>query len=170
MSAESLELSRLLRPLLPRLYHLIRRRSPGWDMTTAQSSVITTLTDKGAMRMGTLANLEGVRLPTATSVVNGLIKLGLVERRADPDDRRAVVVDLTTQGRAEVGELAEDRNQYFARQLDRLTGEERAALEAAVPAMTRLLDLTTDRDRREAIANDERTWHSAAEIRSPETH
>lgn len=138
---EPLDLSRQLRPLLPRLYHLIRRRSPGWDMTTAQSSAITTLTDKGAMRMSTLAQLEGVRLPTATSVVNGLIKLGLVERRADSQDRRAVVVDLTAQGRKQVRELVDDRDRHFAGLLSQLSEDDRRVLEAAVPAMSRLLEL-----------------------------
>ncbi|GAB3259290.1 MarR family winged helix-turn-helix transcriptional regulator [Arthrobacter pigmenti] len=147
-TSEPLDLSLQLRPLLPRLYHLVRRRSPGWDMTTAQSSVMTTLIDRGAMRMGTLAALEGVRLPTATSVVNGLIKLGLVERRADPDDRRAVVVDLTAVGRAQVRELVEERNQQFARLLTGLGESDRKLLEAAVPAMSRLLDLQAETEER----------------------
>lgn len=148
-TSEPLALSLQLRPLLPRLYHLVRRRSPGWDMTTAQSSVMTTLIDRGAMRMGTLAALEGVRLPTATSVVNGLIKLGLVERRADPDDRRAVVVDLTAVGRAQVRELVDERNQQFARLLTGLSDSDRKLLEAAVPAMSRLLDLQAETEERQ---------------------
>lgn len=148
-SNESLDLSIQLRPLLPRLYHLIRRRAPGWDMSSAQASVVTTLTDKGPMRMGTLAALEGVRLPTATSVVNGLIKLGLVERRADPQDRRAVVVDLTVQGRAQVRELIDERNRHFARLLAQLSDSDQKLLEAAVPAMSRLLDLHAETEERQ---------------------
>lgn len=118
-------------------------------MTTAQSSVMTTLTDRGPMRMGTLAALEGVQLPTATSVVNGLIKLGLVERRADPEDRRAVVVDLTGQGRAQIRALVDQRNQQFAGLLAQLSDSDRKLLEAAVPAMNKLLDLQAETEERQ---------------------
>lgn len=138
---ESLELSRQLRPMLPRLYHLSRRRLPGWDLTASQSSTMTTLVDRGPLRMGELAALEGVQLPSATSVVNGLVKLELVERRADPGDRRAVVIDLTERGRKQVQELVTRRNQAFALLLERLPEADRRLLEGAVPAIGRLLAL-----------------------------
>lgn len=141
---ESLQLSRELRPMLPRLYHLSRRRIPGWDLTTSQSSAMSTLVDRGPLRMSELAALEGVQLPSATSVVNGLVKLGLVERRADPTDRRAVVIDLTPKGRRQVDELVDRRNHSFALLLDRLDEQDRRLLEDAVPAVARLLSLGPD--------------------------
>ncbi|MGW9403292.1 MarR family winged helix-turn-helix transcriptional regulator [Arthrobacter sp. NPDC055585] len=141
---ESLKLSRQLRPMLPRLYHLSRRRIPGWDLTASQSSVMSTLVDRGPLRMGELAALEGVQLPSATSVVNGLVKLDLVERRADPADRRAVVIDLTRKGREQVDQLVERRNQSFALLLERLPEQDRKLLQDALPAVVRLLSLGPD--------------------------
>ena len=141
---ESLQLSQELRPMLPRLYHLSRRRIPGWDLTASQSSVMSTLVDRGPMRMGELAALEGVQLPSATSVVNGLVKLDLVERRADPADRRAVVIDLTRKGREQVDQLVERRNQSFALLLERLPEQDRKLLQDALPAVVRLLSLGPD--------------------------
>ena len=143
-SSESLDLSRQLRPLLTRVYQMVRRRSPGWDISAAQSSVLTTLMDRGPLRMGELAAIEGVRMPTATSVVARLVKLGLVERIADPQDRRAVLVGITARGSAQIGELVAERNTRFAELLDRLSDEERRLLRAAVPAMAHLvaLDIT----------------------------
>ena len=141
---ESLQLSQELRPMLPRLYHLSRRRIPGWDLTASQSSVMSTLVDRGPMRMGELAALEGVQLPSATSVVNGLVKLDLVERRADPADRRAVVIDLTRKGREQVDQLVERRNQSFALLLERLPEQDRKLLRDALPAVVRLLSLGPD--------------------------
>ncbi|GAA3674035.1 hypothetical protein GCM10023081_10480 [Arthrobacter ginkgonis] len=142
MSAHgSLELSRQLRPLLTRVYQMVRRRSPGWDISAAQSSVLTTLMDRGALRMGELAVIEGVRMPTATSVVARLVKLGLVERIADPQDRRAVLVGITARGSAQISELVAERNARFAELLARLSDEERRLLRAAVPAMAHLVAL-----------------------------
>lgn len=140
-TGEQLELSQQLRPLLVRAYQMVRRRSPGWDLSAAQSSVLTTLLDRGSLRMGELAAIEGVRMPTATSVVARLVKLGLVERSADPQDRRAVLVGLTTQGRAQIGQLVADRNAHFAELLAGLSAGERQLLQAAVPAMARLVAL-----------------------------
>ncbi|WP_312180043.1 MarR family transcriptional regulator [Arthrobacter sp.] len=138
---ESLNLSRQLRPMLPRLYHLSRQRIPGWDLTASQASAMATLIDHGPLRMGELASLEGVQLPSATSVINGLVKLDLVERRADPEDRRAVMIDLTDKGRTQVGELVTKRNHSFALLLEQLPAEDRWLLEAAIPAIDRLLAL-----------------------------
>ena len=91
-----------------------------------------------------LAALEGVQLPSATSVVNGLVKLDLVERRADPADRRAVVIDLTRKGREQVDQLVERRNQSFALLLERLPEQDRKLLRDALPAVVRLLSLGPD--------------------------
>jgi len=139
MQDEQLELSRQLRPLLTRIYQMVRRHSPGWDVTAAQSSVLTTLLDKGKLRMGELAALEGVKMPTATSVVAGLVRIGLVERLADPNDRRRVLVDLTSDGRSQIAALAAERDREFARLLADLGPEDRNLLAAAAPAMSRLL-------------------------------
>ena len=89
--------------------------------------------------MGELAALEGVKMPTATSVVAGLVRIGLVERLADPNDRRRVLVDLTSDGRSQIAALAAERDQEFARLLADLRPEDRSLLAAAAPAMSRLL-------------------------------
>ena len=49
----------------------------------------------GAVRMSDLADRLGIARRSATSVVEELVTRGLVERRADPDDRRAVEVAVT---------------------------------------------------------------------------
>jgi DNA-binding MarR family transcriptional regulator len=47
-----------------------------------------------------LAQLEGISQPTATKLVNGLERDGLVQRAADPADGRGRLVRLTPAGRA----------------------------------------------------------------------
>ena len=136
-----LQLSEELRPLLSRVYQMVRRRSPGWDISAVQSSVLTALLDKGPLRMGELAALEGVRMPTATSMVSRLEKLGLVRRMPDSEDRRAVLVDLTDDGRSQIAELVAERNDQFADLLAGLDEADLRHLRDAVPAMARLLAL-----------------------------
>jgi MarR family transcriptional regulator for hemolysin len=47
-----------------------------------------------------LARSLGIEGPTLTRHLDGMERAGLVERRRDPDDRRAVLVELTEAGRA----------------------------------------------------------------------
>ena len=78
-------------------------------LTFAQSRVLRILARHGEpMRMGDLAARFEVAPRSATSMVDSLEALGLVERRADPTDRRSVLVGLTPDGLAlmdRIGEL-----------------------------------------------------------------
>lgn len=67
------------------------------DLTLAQYRVLVFL--DGADRPAThVAGLLDVTPSTVTSVVDGLTHRNLVERRADPSDRRRVVLSLTEEG------------------------------------------------------------------------
>lgn len=68
-------------------------------LTFAQSRVLRILARREEpMRMGDLATRFEVAPRSATSMIDSLETLGLVERRADPTDRRSVLVDLTPDG------------------------------------------------------------------------
>jgi len=70
-------------------------------LTFAQSRVLRILARRGEpMRMGDLAARFEVAPRSATSMIDSLETLGLAERRADPTDRRSVLVGLTPDGLA----------------------------------------------------------------------
>lgn len=152
------DLARDLRPAVTRLYLALRRRAPVAELTAAQASALSTLLIHAPLRMGALAEHEGIRMPTATALVDGLIKLGLARRSADPDDRRAVIVELTDEGRAAIEAARRRRDDALSAALDALSDEQRAQLTAATTALTELHRLleqvppstttaeTTDRD------------------------
>jgi DNA-binding MarR family transcriptional regulator len=62
------------------------------------------------MSMGELATALAVDPPNATVIVDELQDLGLVKRRAHPDDRRAKLVEATPKGR----ELARRADEILA--------------------------------------------------------
>jgi DNA-binding MarR family transcriptional regulator len=68
------------------------------DMTVAQLRVLLFLYTEGSGRMSVIASSIGIAVSTATGIVDNLVKKDLVERRADPDDRRLVICVLTPQG------------------------------------------------------------------------
>lgn len=65
------------------------------EMTMSQTKCMYLLIASGRLRMSELAAKLGVTSSTATGAVDGLVALGLVERREDPADRRQVVVTPT---------------------------------------------------------------------------
>ncbi|WP_026360545.1 MarR family winged helix-turn-helix transcriptional regulator [Amycolatopsis nigrescens] len=138
------ELAGELRPLVFRLYYVVRRQTPQLRLTLTQGSVLAELMRGGPRRMTALAEFEGVKLPSMTDVVARLERLGLVRRAPDPDDRRAVLVRVTEEGARFYQELVAAREEFLRERLTRLDPAERDAIEAALPALRRLLDPTVD--------------------------
>ncbi|GAA1074346.1 MarR family winged helix-turn-helix transcriptional regulator [Tsukamurella spumae] len=142
--AAHIDLASRLRPPLLQLHFLVRRNTPGPDLTPAQQAALQSLARLGPVRMGELARYLRIRLPSATSAVDGLERLGLAERSPDPDDGRAVVVQLSEHGTELTNELIAARNMRLAGHLGELTEAERRSLDAAVPALNRLMELYRD--------------------------
>ncbi|HKP18460.1 MAG TPA: MarR family transcriptional regulator [Gaiellaceae bacterium] len=87
---------------LERLFSsLARTGSPlsGGSLTTTQRLVLIELVDSGPLRLGTLAERIGATDPTVSRAIDGLVQTGVVDRKNDPDDRRAVLHDATERGR-----------------------------------------------------------------------
>lgn len=61
----------------------------------------------GSTRMVDIALDLGVTGRTLTTMVDAMEKQGMLERVPDPDDRRAIQLELTGEGQAMVGPLAE---------------------------------------------------------------
>jgi DNA-binding MarR family transcriptional regulator len=96
-------LPELFRQVNRRLRELGRTSMEPWDVTPAQSRALGVLQRGGPLRLNELAERLRIVPRSATEVVDALEAAGLVERRPDPHDRRAVQVGLTEQG-ARVGE------------------------------------------------------------------
>ncbi|GAC84894.1 putative MarR family transcriptional regulator [Gordonia paraffinivorans NBRC 108238] len=139
------QLASALRPTITRLYLSLRRRTPVVELTAAQTSALSVLADHGPMRMGELAERESIRMPTATSVVDGLTKHDFVERRPDPGDRRAVLVGLTDHGREVVERIRLSRDVALTDALASLSDEHLRTLAAAAPALRALRDVLDQR-------------------------
>jgi len=86
-------------------------------LSPARFSVLATLRYEGAQRLGDLARREGVAQPTMSKLVAGLERDRLIVRRADGDDHRAVIVDLTADGRALVRRARARKIEWIGRVL-----------------------------------------------------
>lgn len=79
---------------------------------------------RGQATMSQLAMDLGAPLSTVTGLVNRLARRELVTRQRDPGDRRAIVVELTPQGRVIAGHLQTALQGLFARIQSSLTPDE----------------------------------------------
>jgi DNA-binding MarR family transcriptional regulator len=80
------------------LRHLRRETLAPWDIAPSHSRALGVLTRHGAMRLSELSDRLHIAPRSTTEVVDGLQDRGLVERRPDPQDRRATLVALTDEG------------------------------------------------------------------------
>lgn len=67
-----------------------------------------------------------VTAPTATSLIEDLVKRGLLVRQADPSDRRAVHVELTLRGKKALREHMGRKARIIERILGVLSAKDRA--------------------------------------------
>jgi DNA-binding MarR family transcriptional regulator len=121
-------LSEAFRSVARQLRQTSLRSLAQWDITPSQSRALRVLTRHGAIRLSGLSEHLRIAPRSTTEVVDDLEAKGLIERRPDPEDRRATLVALTGHG-ATVGEAIRSASGTEAeRVFDRLSATDRANL------------------------------------------
>ncbi len=109
------------------------------DLTLAQYYLLSPLESDRGVPLSRLAESAGIAPPTATRIVDGLEKAGLVRRERSATDRRAVLVSLTATGHRSVtrkrSELAERRRRLY----ENLEPEERRQSERLLRHLAELI-------------------------------
>jgi DNA-binding MarR family transcriptional regulator len=131
--SSDLELAARLRVAVGRLHRRIRLDSN--DVPPLQLSTLVTIQDHGPLRLGELAAREAVSAPTMTRVLAALDERGLIVRSPDPGDARSTLVALSPVGVEVLADVRSRRTALVDARLARLTPQQRAALEAAIPAL-----------------------------------
>jgi DNA-binding MarR family transcriptional regulator len=111
--------------------HLLRRareEDRALGITPARLSALSVVVFRGPLTIGELAQAEGVRSATMTGIVTGLEEQGLVRRRPDDRDRRAVRVEATPAGKRMIARGRTRRIGAVAQRLGELADEDLAAL------------------------------------------
>ncbi|WP_085067095.1 MarR family winged helix-turn-helix transcriptional regulator [Catenuloplanes japonicus] len=120
---------------------MVRRLSTAGQLNMTAAAVLARLRRKGPQRLTELAICEGVSQPGMTQLVTRLEREGLARRTPDASDRRVVLVEATPEGL----DLVERRRAERAAALHELVGAlspaDRAAIDAALPALTRLVEI-----------------------------
>lgn len=120
-----------------RLARILRTHTTS-GLTPTQLSALGVVFRDGPLTLGELAAAEQVRAPSITRTVDLLVAAGLVERRTNPNDARAVLVAVTPQGEQLVKQIRSARRSWLASQWAELSDQERRALQRAAPILRKL--------------------------------
>jgi DNA-binding MarR family transcriptional regulator len=107
-------------------------------LSPARLSAMSVLVFGGPRTVGGLAEVEGVRSPTMTQLVNGLEADGLVRRRAVREDGRRVVVEATPAGRRVLRKAQARRLDVLVELLQAADADELDLLDRAAAVLERL--------------------------------
>ncbi|WP_459463618.1 MarR family winged helix-turn-helix transcriptional regulator [Rhizobium sp. No.120] len=142
----------LLRAVLA-LGRRLRGERPQGAVTLPAISLLGTLGRLGPMSAVRLATEERLQPQSLTRIVAALEGDGLIERRRDPADQRALIIALTDKGNAVLANDLRARQAWLSEAMLRVLSEgERAALIAATDIMLKLA--FDDQGRSEIDAHD----------------
>lgn len=125
------ELASLVERFVGALWWRINSELPS-ELSRTSASILENLRAQGPQRVTALAAHEQVAQPTMSMIIKRLSARGLVERRPDPEDRRATLVGITPLGLDTLTQRAQLRSRWFASQLADLDATDRCAVAAAV--------------------------------------
>ena len=118
-------------------------RSPdAWadvDLTFTQLRALFALySSDRPVRVSDLATRLKMSLASASALSDRLVRLGYVGRRADPMDRRAVLLEVAAKGSRLLARIERRSNAQLAHALRRMTAHEREALATSIRAFIRV--------------------------------
>jgi len=127
-----------LRVVIARTARRLRQES-GVDLSPSLTAALGTIERRGPLTPSELATIERVQRPTATRIIARLEENGLIDRAADPADRRSSLVSVTPDGRALLRRLRANKDAFLARRLERLEPDELVVLDRAAEILERVL-------------------------------
>lgn len=113
---------------------------PGAKLTHAQYHLLAALEDGRALAVGELAAAAGVSSPTATRMLDGLERDGLVRREPAAEDRRRISVTTTEAGASALAETRARIDAARERLFAQLSPQERVQAEVLLPRLAEALE------------------------------
>jgi DNA-binding MarR family transcriptional regulator len=116
----------------------------GAGVTVTQHRLLVLVAAHGSRTINEVADELGVAQSNASRSCDRLARLGLLERRRSPDDRRVVQVALTRAGRRLLDDVTRVRSHEIERVLAAMSPEERAVGQRAMLAFSAAADELPD--------------------------
>jgi DNA-binding MarR family transcriptional regulator len=136
--------AQLIATVAPLMRHLVAhaRRRPTWKLarlTYQQYNVLRVIDTQGPVGQAEVARFLLVTAPVVTRLATALAEAGLLVRRPDPKDRRAVKLALTPSGRRRARAMRVELLEAARELLEPLPEEHRDAVRTALGELQVLL-------------------------------
>ena len=128
-------LGELVTTVATRLRAAWREGLAPWGLSPHQGRALLVVALRPGLRPTDLAVRLDIAPRSATEVVDGLVDAGLLVRTPSPEDRRAVTLDLTAEGRDRVEAIRTSRAEAADTFFDVLSAEDRAQLARHLAAL-----------------------------------
>jgi DNA-binding MarR family transcriptional regulator len=134
-----------LRVAVLRIYRALKIRAEH-HITPSQGSALARIEKSEPVRIGVLANLEGISAASMSKIIDCLVEDSYVERVADPHDGRASVVQLTSAGREIIHAIRTANTEALETALESLSETERSLLRRSLPVLEKVAEALQVRD------------------------
>jgi DNA-binding MarR family transcriptional regulator len=129
-----------LRAAIGRLSGRLRPTVAGSQLTPSQILVLFTIVRLGPLRLSDVAAIESLNPTMLSRLIGQLTDAGLIRRTADPEDRRAALVEATAQGRRLRERIHRERTRALQTYVDELDEPQREILWRALPVLEELAE------------------------------
>jgi DNA-binding MarR family transcriptional regulator len=135
-------LANRLRPVLLRLARELRREIHTLGVTSGQVTLLVQIKRNPGITASELAERERISAPGMSGHISRLETATLIERTR-ATDRRRIGLTLTPAGEQVLEDVRRKRTAWLSEHLKGLSPEERDTIEAALPALEKLLEAPT---------------------------
>jgi DNA-binding MarR family transcriptional regulator len=121
------------------LRRIVRSDLPFESLPMAQIEVMQLLAERPGLRAGEVGEALLLAPTTVSTLVGALLTQDLIDRRADPADRRAWRLHLTAEGEQQLADWQQSNRRVLREAAAGLGTADLRALREAVPALERLV-------------------------------
>lgn len=92
-----------------------------FHLTLLQLQALIFIKHSKKTQMGDIAKKFGIEMPSATAMIDNLVKENLILRSNDPEDRRAVIITLSVKGKKMLLDAMHEREKKMEKMLSFLS-------------------------------------------------
>jgi DNA-binding MarR family transcriptional regulator len=118
--------------------HIRQVATEQFDITVEQFHILRHIR-RGLDSVSALAETRGISRPAVSQSVDLLVTRGLILRTTDPQDRRHIKLDLTSEGNALMDAVFGDTRQWMMKKFAPLSADEIQALTYSMESLKKIL-------------------------------
>jgi DNA-binding MarR family transcriptional regulator len=137
-----MEVAAALRTVIHRLVKLLRRQThEKGSFSLTERSVMGSLYQLGEQPPSTLAQLEKVTSQSMSQIISHLDEAGMISKTPSGEDKRKILLSLSTAGRAYVENARDRKQEWLAHALrEKVNDEEKEVLMKALKILIKIIE------------------------------